>query len=126
MADWSSLGTVILGGSGLITGALALFSARANRGKTNSETNINIANADQSRENLYQSRELFWRNEMGVVRDQLELDIKLLKDEITSLRILIEKHVLWDWEVIRQLKLAGIDFRDPPTLNYIQPLPEES
>lgn len=126
MPDATSFGTLILGGSGLVTGVLALFSARANRGKVNSETEINSANAAQSRESLYQSRELFWRNEVSNVREQFSNDINFLKEEVTFLRILIEKHVIWDWEVMRTLKLAGIDFRDPPTLNYINRKPEET
>lgn len=126
MPDATSFGTVILGASGLITGTLALFSARANRSKINSETNINIANAEQSRENLYQSRETFLRTEMQTAKTQLEKDIKNLQTEMSHVRSMIEKHVLWDWEVIRQLKLAGIDFRDPPTLNYIRDKPEET
>lgn len=125
MPDVTSLGTLILGTGGLITGALALFSARANRGKTNSETFVNIANAEQSRENLHQSREIFWRTEIDKMRESFEREIALLRDEVMSLRVLIESHVPWDWEVVRQLKLAGIDFRDPPTLNYLKSKKEE-
>ena len=120
MLDWSSLGTIILGGGGLITGILAMFSARANKSKLNSETNINIANVEHSREKLHQSRELFWRNEVDQVRLAFEREIQELRNEVTWLRVLIENHVPWDWEVVRQLKLAGIEFRNPPTLNYIK------
>lgn len=120
MLDWSSVGTIILGGGGLVTGILALFSARASKGKINSETDINIANVEQSREKLHQSRELFWRNEVDKVRESFEREIKELRNEVTWLRVLIENHVPWDWEVVRQLKLAGIEFRNPPTLNYIK------
>ena len=120
MLDWSSLGTIILGGGGLITGALALFSARANKSKVNSETNLNIASVEESREKLHQSRELFWRNEMQMMRESFEREIQELRNEVTWLRVLIENHVPWDWEVVRLLKLAGIEYRDPPTLNYLQ------
>ena len=126
MADLSSIGTMVLGGGGLITGLLAMFSARANRSKTNSETNINIASAEQSRENLHQSRELFWRAELEEVRKTFQSETIELRKEVTCLRMLIENHVPWDWEVVRQLKLAGFDFRDPPTLNYFNPKPEEA
>lgn len=120
MLDWSALGTIILGGGGLITGILALFSARSNKSKIDSETDINVANVEQSREKLHQSRELFWRNEVEQVREAFEREIADLRNEVTWLRVLIENHVPWDWEVVRQLKLAGIDYRDPPTLNYIK------
>lgn len=126
MPDATTLGTMILGTGGLITGALALFSARANRSKTTSEANLNIANAEQSRENLHQSREMFLRLEMENLRNNLQKEVNELRDEVISLRLLIESHVPWDWEVVRQLKLAGIDFRDPPTLNYFKQKPEES
>lgn len=108
MLDVSTLSTIILGGGGLVTGAIALYSAKSNKSKVNSEALTNTANAETLREKLYQSRELFWRNE-----------INELKAEVSWLRTLIEHHVLWDWEVVRTLKLAGIDFPDPPTLNYI-------
>ena len=120
MLDWSTLGTIILGGGGLITGILALFSARSNKNKLDSETDINVANAAQSREKLHQSRELFLRNEVDEVRQAFEREITELRNEVTWLRVLIENHVPWDWEVVRQLKLAGIEFRDPPTLNYLK------
>lgn len=120
MLDWSTAGTLLLGGGGLITGALALFSARANKQKVNSETNINIATLEQSRETLHQSRELFWRTEIEKMRETFEREIAAMRQELAALRMLIEAHVPWDWEVVRQLKLMGVDFRDPPTLNYIK------
>lgn len=125
MADMSSLGTIILGGGGLVTGLLALFSARANRSKTDSETKVNIAAFEQTREALYQSREAFWRKEVNELHDSFEEEVETLRAEVAWLRILIENHVPWDWEVVRQLKLSGIDFRLPPTLNYIKHKPEE-
>lgn len=118
--DWSSLATLLLGGGGLVTGFLALYSARANRSKVHSETEMNFANAAHSRETMHQSREIFLREEMDKAHEKLHQEIMLLKEEVGSLRTLIESHVPWDWEVVRQLKLAGIDFRDPPTLNYIK------
>lgn len=120
MFDVSTLSTLILGGGGLITGILALFSARSSKDKVNSETSVNMSNAEASREKLYQSRETFWRDEVGSVKDSFAIEIENLKTEIAWLRALIELHVPWDWEVIRLLKLGGIDYRDPPTLNYIK------
>lgn len=120
MLNFTTLGTVILGGGGLITGILALFSARANKNKTNSETDINVANVESSREQLRQLREAFWQNEMDKVKESFQVELSHLRDEVGWLRVLIENHVPWDWEVQRQLKLAGIEYRDPPTLNYIK------
>jgi hypothetical protein len=125
MTDLSSLGTLILGGGGLITGLLALFSARASKNKINSETTLNFASFEQSRENLHQSREIFWRSEVEKMQNSFESEVVGLREDVASLRILIENHVLWDWEVVRQLKLAGIEFRDPPSLNYIKRKTEE-
>lgn len=109
MLNWSTIGTVILGSGGLITGVLALLSSKSNKNKIDSETDINIANVEQVRENLSQSRERF-----------LSEEITALKQEVGWLRLLIENHVPWDWEVVRQLKLAGIEMTNPPTLNYIK------
>lgn len=119
MLNATSWGTIILGASGLITGLLAIHSARSSRNKIDSEASLNIATEQQSRENLHQSRELFLRKEIEELRDSFDHNIEELRKEVTSLRALIEAHVPWDWEVVRQLKLAGIDFRDPPTLNYL-------
>lgn len=105
--DIASIGTLILGGGGLVTGVLALLSAKTNKNKTKSETNLNIANEAHYRENIHQSREAL-----------LQKEIILLREEVAALRTLIEKHMSWDWEVVRQLRLAGIEFREPPTLNY--------
>lgn len=120
MFDVSTLSTLILAGGGLITGILALFSARSSKDKINSETSLNMGNAEALREKLYQSRETFWRDEVGSVKDTFALEIENLKTEISWLRALIELHVPWDWEVIRLLKLAGIDMRNPPSLIYIK------
>lgn len=119
MLNATSWGTLILGFSGLVTGLLAFHSARSSKSKIESETSINVANAEQSREILHQSRETFLRTEMDQMRELFEREIGLLREEVSILRALIENHVPWDWEVVRQLKLAGIDFRDPPTLNYL-------
>ena len=126
MLHWSTFGTLVLGGGGLITGIIALFSARANKNKTFSETSLNYANAEQSRESIHQSRELFLRQEIKQAEEKFEEEIQKLRNELTAFRVLIEAHVPWDWEIMRQLKLAGIDFREPPTLNYMKPKPEET
>lgn len=60
------------------------------------------------------------------MREVFDHEITALKEEVNALRSLIEAHVPWDWEVVRQLKLAGIEFRTPPTLNYISGKKEES
>lgn len=120
MLNFATLGTLILGGGGLVTGILALFSARSSKDKLNSETKINVANVENSREQLHQSREIFLRTEMDKMHEVFEKELALLRSEVGWLRVLIENHVPWDWEVVRQLKLAGIEVRDPPTLNYIQ------
>lgn len=127
--NWPAIGTVILGASGFVTGLLALFSAKASKSKTNSETDINIAAVAQSRENLNQSREKFWREELEDAKLSFDNELSSLRQELGWMRLLIENHVPWDWEVVRQLKLAGIDVSNPPTLNYIKnrkPVPEET
>jgi hypothetical protein len=116
----SEVGTLILGASGLITGLIALFSANVSKRKTNTEADVNDATAANSREQLFQSRELFWRKEMQTMHETFQSEINELRTEVAWLRVLIENHVPWDWEVVRQLKLAGIDFREPPTLHYIK------
>lgn len=104
----------------MITGLIALFSANVSKRKTNTEADVNDATAANSREQLFQSRELFWRKEMQTMHDTFQSEINELRTEVAWLRVLIENHVPWDWEVVRQLKLAGIDFREPPTLHYIK------
>lgn len=115
-----TVATLFLGGGGLITGLLALFSANVNKRKTNTEADVNDANAANSREQLLQSRELFWRKEFQTMQENFQSEIDELRTEVAWLRVLIENHVPWDWEVVRQLKLAGIEFREPPTLHYIK------
>ena len=125
MASLSSLGTIVLGGGGLITGLLALFSARANKNKTNSEVKVNMSTAEQIREKLYQSREEFWRGEVDHMQKCFSCDLGKLRNESAALRALIDRHLIWDWEVVRALKLAGVEVRDPPTLHYIKEKLEE-
>lgn len=118
--DIAAVGTLVLGGGGLLTGMLALFSATEGKRKTKSETKVNNANAETLREKLFQTREAFWRGEVEKVKESFEKEVEELRSEVAWLRVLIEAHVPWDWEAIRQLKLSGIAFRDPPTLNYIK------
>jgi hypothetical protein len=125
MLSWSTVGTLVLGGGGLITGILALFSARSNKNKVNSEVKINLNTAEQIREKLYQSREEFWRSEVETLQKRFNCDLTKLRNESAYLRSLIDNHLLWDWEVVRALKLAGIELRDPPTLHYIKEKLEE-
>lgn len=120
MLNWSTVGTLILGSGGLITGVLALLSSRSSKNKIDSETQVNIASAAQSHEMLVQSRETFWRKETEFVKEAFEVELVSLKKEVAWMRVLIENHVPWDWEVVRQLKLAGIEVSNPPTLNYVK------
>lgn len=123
--NWSTVGTVILGSGGLVTGVLALFSSKSNRNKVDSETSVNAATAAQSRESLSQSREKFIQDELNSVRATLQHEISCLKQEVGWMRRLIELHVPWDWEAVRKLTLAGVDIANPPTLNYIRESTEE-
>lgn len=120
MLNWSTVGTLILGSGGLITGVLALLSSRSSKNKIDSETQVNIASAAQSHEMLVESQETFWRKETEFVKEAFEVELVSLKKEVAWMRILIENHVPWDWEVVRQLKLAGIEVSNPPTLNYVK------
>ena len=120
MLNWSTVGTLILGSGGLITGVLALLSSRSSKNKIDSETQVNIASAAQSHEMLVESRETFWRKETEFAKEAFEVELVSLKKEVAWMRILIENHVPWDWEVVRQLKLAGIEVSNPPTLNYVK------
>lgn len=120
MLNWSTVGTLILGSGGLITGVLALLSSRSSKNKIDSETQVNIASAAQSHEMLVQSQETFWRKETEFVKEAFEVELVSIKKEVAWMRILIENHVPWDWEVVRQLKLAGIEVSNPPTLNYVK------
>lgn len=125
MLDVITLSTIVLGGGGLITGAIALFSARSNKEKMNSEASVNRNNAETLREKLYQSREIFWREEVDHLQKSFNFDLSKLHNEAAVLRALIDRHLIWDWEVVRALKLAGIELRDPPTLHYIKEKLEE-
>jgi len=120
MLNWSTVGTLILGSGGLITGVLALLSSRSSKNKIDSETQVNIASAAQSHEMLVESRETFWRKETEFAKEAFEVELVSLKKEVAWMRILIKNHVPWDWEVVRQLKLAGIEVSNPPTLNYVK------
>jgi hypothetical protein len=116
----ATVGPLILGAGGLITGMVALFSVNVNKRKVHTEADVNDATAANSREQLLQSREIFWRKEFDDLHKTFQSEIDELKTEVAWLRVLIENHVPWDWEVVRQLKLAGIEFREPPTLHYLK------
>jgi hypothetical protein len=116
----ATVGPLILGASGLITGMVALFSVNVNKRKVHTEADVNDATAANSREQLLQSREIFWRKEFDDLHKTFQSEIDELKTEVAWLRVLIENHVPWDWEVVRQFKLAGIEFREPPTLHYLK------
>jgi hypothetical protein len=132
--DLSTIGTFVLGGGGLLTGLLALYSARATKNKTQAEAGKTSADAGVSKatekeievravamsEKTFQDREKFWSDRVEEVRESCEKDVNELKEEVGWLRILIENHVPWDWEAIRKLKLADIEQRNPPTLNYVR------
>ena len=57
-----------------------------------------------------------------MVDNKKEQDAKInsLYDELAWMKILIENHVPWDWEVQRLLIQNGIDHKNPPSLNYIR------
>jgi hypothetical protein len=125
--DLSALGGIILGTGGAVTGGLSIFAVRANKNKTVSETGMNEASGKEIEqkaialsEQTYQARETFWSKQVETVRTDCEKEIAELREEIGWLRVLIENHVPWDWERIREAKLAGLDPPNPPTLNYIR------
>lgn len=127
MVDLSTLGTMLLGGGGLITGGLSLYSIRSNLKKIESEAGVNDATKRKTEseaaalnEATEQKREEFWNKKLTDTKLEFNIKIEELHEEIGWMRVLIENHVPWDWETQHLLIQAGIEHRKPPTLHYIR------
>ncbi len=127
MIDISDIGTMLLGGGGLVTGCLSLYSIRTNLKNIDSEAGVNQATrrrieveAVALNEATEQRREEFWNKKLEDTKSEFNRQIHNLNEEIGWMRLLIENHVPWDWEVQRLLIKAGIEHRKPPTLQYIK------
>jgi hypothetical protein len=120
MVDLSTIGAFLLGGGGLVGSSIAIYMARANKTKIGAETKKLDTEAAKLDDDRFQTRELFWQREVQKVKDELNPKIEDLEREVASLKLLIEGHIPWDWEVLRKLRLNGIEQRDPPTLIWIE------
>lgn len=127
MIDISDIGTMFLGGGGLVTGCLSLYSIRTNLKKIDSEADVNQATRQKIEAEAValndateQRREEFWNKKLEDAKSEFNRQIHNLNEEIGWMRLLIENHVPWDWEVQRLLIKAGIEHRKPPTLQYIK------
>jgi hypothetical protein len=130
--DPSEVGKWVLTLAALITAVISLYSVRSNRNKVDSEAGVNKATEKEIEtraagmsEETYQKREAFWQKKLDDSEKKLESEIGELREEVAWLRRLIEGHVPWDWEVVRTLKINGIEQRDPPTLNWVRQNPPE-
>ena len=125
--NFQTVGMWVVGSGGLLTGSLSLYSMRANLGKTNSESGLNDATrkkieveAKSIVQEAERKREEFWNKKFDDNEKNFDKQIADLQDEVSWLRMLIENHIPWDWEVQRLLIKAGIEHRRPPTLQYVK------
>lgn len=114
------IATVLFGGGGLIAGLVAIFMVRANKGKVQADTKETEMRAIQLSDSIDAEREARWQKKVDTVQAKCDEEVDELREEVAWLRILIENHVPWDWEVQRKLIQNGIDHSRPPTLNYIR------
>lgn len=72
---------------------------------------------DQDRE---QKRETHWQTKLDDQELKLDQEIAELRAEVNGLKQYINEHIPWDWDAVRQLRLAGIEIDNPPSLIYIR------
>lgn len=72
---------------------------------------------DQDRE---QKRETHWQAKLDDQERKLDEEIAELRAEVNGLQRYINEHIPWDWDAVRQLRLAGIEIDNPPSLIYIR------
>lgn len=116
--------TVILFGSGgFVTGIIAILMVRANREKVVADTKETEMRAIQLSDSIEADREVRWQRKIDTVQEKCDREVEELREEIGWLKLLIENHVPWDWEMQRKAIEAGIEHEPPPTLNYIKGRP---
>jgi len=120
MSDISAIGSLIVSFGALITGAVALYMARASKGKTQAETKKLDTEAAKLDDDRFQAREVYWNGVVTSLKSEFEEKIDELERKVSGLQLLIEGHIPWDWEALRKLKLNDIEQRDPPTLIWIE------
>ena len=114
------IATIVFGGGGLIAGLIAIFMVKANKGKVVADTKETEMRAIQLSDSIDAEREARWQRKVDDVQKKCDEDVDELREEIGWLKLLIENHVPWDWEMQRKAIQAGIDHAKPPTLNYIK------
>jgi predicted Holliday junction resolvase-like endonuclease len=82
-----------------------------------SEVANRAAAINQDRE---QKREEHWQSKLDKQERKLRGEIGDLRAEVNGLKSYINEHIPWDWEAVRQLRLAGIEIDNPPSLIYIR------
>jgi hypothetical protein len=82
-----------------------------------SEVANRAAAINQDRE---QKREEHWQKKLDDQEHKLQGEIGDLRAEVNGLKSYINEHIPWDWEAVRQLRLAGIEIENPPSLIYIR------
>lgn len=117
------IATILFGGGGFIAGLIAIFMVRANRGKVVADTKETEMRAIQLSDSIDAERDRRWQEKIDNVQKKCDEDVDELREEVGWLKLLIENHVPWDWEMQRKAIQAGIDHSKPPTLNYIKGRP---
>lgn len=75
-----------------------------------------VASSTDQRE---RDREAFWQEKLDAQDTKLCEEIRDLRLEVNVLKRYINRHIPWDWEAVRLLKLADINVPNPPSLNYL-------
>ena len=114
------ISTLVLGGGGLIASLIAIFMVRANKGKVQADTKETEMRAVQLSDQIDAEHEKRWQEKFDSAQRNSDLKIAQLQDEVAWLKLLIENHVPWDWEVQRRMIQAGVEHAHPPTLNWIR------
>lgn len=110
MMEWVEPVAILVTAFVAFTGMLlSIKSRKTNTSKVESETNLNEAQQAEIVRRISESSE-----------EKFQRRIAKLEREIESLKLYINRHIPWDWKAVRELRLAGIDIEDPPSLQYIQ------
>lgn len=62
------------------------------------------------------AREEFWNKRINDAEDRFNAKFKSQEEEIEVLETYVDRMVPWTWGVIRETRLKGIEYPDPPSI----------
>jgi hypothetical protein len=62
------------------------------------------------------AREKFWNDKVVQMEDRFNARFKSQDEELEVLETYVDRMVPWTWGIIRETRLKGIEYPDPPSL----------